>query len=523
MSNTDRLESIKDPARLADLTSSYYGRSRSGDLDAARIAQLRRKYGDEFMGERQRKVPLRASAASARFAATAEAPAVKGTAAVAKSATASGEHVAATNTVKQAAVANAVQQASVPEPTEAPSAAAPPRAPTAAPAQAATVVPGSPAAAPGSTVVEATPPPQGGVSPEPRAVSLPATPLPEASLTSLVTEVVQASSPDVDGHAKQLLNSILSYGEGGHDPDSAPSAVRCNDVVDACHRLMQVDFPRTGLRTLQLLLAKMPEAEVDALKERDARVELLLAIGPEIDTAVADLLGEDAWTLSATYKNMKGEPWARSFTRTRAGGRLDVKVQGTLHRRLRDVCSTLLHVELLEKWMPGIGKSHEVKAISNFRRCAFLQLDLPWPLANRYVFIVGYGDIYNERSCIVYLRAAYDDEYVEERAELEAKAQKAGHVKMDMSGGFMLEALGPGQARVTQTVNFDLKMKNLSPTLQDFLMKNFAAYFLPMMSKQASRFEQGGKYANLPSKSPELYAELDRRLVAVLGEAMAAS
>jgi len=500
------MQPIKDPSRLADLTSKY-ARPRSGDLGAARIAQLRRKYGDEF--ERQRKapaparkgagarVPLRAPVASARAVVTDETPAVTDTTTVAKSTTPRD-----TNAVEQAAVAG---------PKDVPAAAAPAQAETESP----------PVSAPVSTVVEATPPPQSGASPNSRAL-LQTTPLPEATLTSLVTEVVQASSPDVDGHAEQLLSSILSSGDAASVPESTPSAVRCNDVVDACQKLMQVDFPRTGLRTLQLLLAKMPEAEVEALKDRDARVGLLLAIGPEIDTAVADLLGEEAWTLSATYKNMKGEPWARSFTRTRAGGRLDVKVQGTLHRRLRNVCSTLLHVELLEKWMPGIGKSQEVKAISNFRRCAFLQLDLPWPLANRYVFVVGYGDIYNERSCIVYLRAAYDDEYVEERAELEAKAQKAGHVKMDMSGGFMLEALGPGQARVTQTVNFDLKMKNLSPTLQDFLMKNFAAYFLPMMSKQASRFEQGGKYASLPSKSPELYAELDRRLVAVLGEAMVA-
>lgn len=48
-------------------------------------------------------------------------------------------------------------------------------------------------------------------------------------------------------------------------------------------------------------------------------------------------------------------------------------------------------------------------------------------------------------------------------------------------------------------------------------MKNFVAYFLPMMSKQAAKFEQGGEHAMVPSQHPKLYAELDRRLAAMLG------
>ena len=47
-------------------------------------------------------------------------------------------------------------------------------------------------------------------------------------------------------------------------------------------------------------------------------------------------------------------------------------------------------------------------------------------------------------------------------------------------------------------------------------MKNFAAYFLPMMSKQAAKFEEGGKLVPLTLQTPELYSELDRRLAAVV-------
>ena len=339
-------------------------------------------------------------------------------------------------------------------------------------------------------------------------------PLPTAKLESLVMHVVGAASPNIDVQAEWIIDQILN-GDEAHQPTPA---ARCPDVVAACYRLLSVDYPRVGLRALQLLLGQLPNNEAERLQQRDPRVAELLAIGPEIDSAVADLLGEADWKLAGTYKNLQGKAWAHSYARKRGNGRLDVKVQGTMRRRLRHVCSTLLHVDMLCKWIPGICKSVEIVKVTNFRRCCYLRLNLPWPLANRDVFVVGYGDIYDESSCIVYLRSCRDDEFVEERREWEEKSVKDGCVRMEMSGGFMLQALSPNVSRITQSIAFDLKMKALSPALQDFLMKTFAAYFLPMMSKQASYFEEKGKHAALPGQpaNASLYEELDRRLAAVV-------
>lgn len=43
-------------------------------------------------------------------------------------------------------------------------------------------------------------------------------------------------------------------------------------------------------------------------------------------------------------------------------------------------------------------------------------------------------------------------------------------------------------------------------------MKNFAAYFLPMMSKQAAKFAPGAKLEHFHQQYAALYEELDRRL-----------
>ena len=260
-------------------------------------------------------------------------------------------------------------------------------------------------------------------------------PLPAAVLEEWVMHVVGAASPDIDTQAAWLLKKIL---EGtvpldGVPSSATPSVLRCKEVVDVCHRLLGFDYPRAALRTLQLLIAQLSDDEALSLQESDPRVGEVLATGPEIDTAVADLLGKEDWLLGASFKNLKGQPWAFTFSRKRGDGRLDgertpprmlhvnhgmtgpcvccvcsvlpcvstsggstprrsrdgalreafglprpgpglgpspsanpnpdiaVKVQGTLQRRLRHICSTMLHVDLFDTWIPGFGKSVEVR------------------------------------------------------------------------------------------------------------------------------------------------------------------
>ena len=83
---------------------------------------------------------------------------------------------------------------------------------------------------------------------------------------------------------------------------------------------------------------RLPAAELGALGQPPLgeRVRAVLAVGPEIDTAVSDLLGDEGWTLCDTYKS-GGKPWAKTYSRKRDNGRLDVKVQGTIKRPLRQV------------------------------------------------------------------------------------------------------------------------------------------------------------------------------------------
>ena len=88
---------------------------------------------------------------------------------------------------------------------------------------------------------------------------------------------------------------------------------------------------------------------------------------------------------------------------------------------------------------------------------------------------------------------------------------------MELSGGFLIRANEDGTTQVTNSIRFDIKLGALSPSVQDLAMKKFAALFLPMMGKQAAKFEVGGKLEQVPCSVPDVYAELDRRLAHITG------
>ena len=132
----------------------------------------------------------------------------------------------------------------------------------------------------------------------------------------------------------------------------------------------------------------------------------------------------------------------------------------------------------------------------------------------RDVVIVGYGDVHDADSIMIYMRSVGEHEHAAERAALEARAAKNKVVRADLVAGMLFRAVDGGIA-VTVISKLDLKMSFIPGWLQDLIMKHVAAEFLPMLCKQARKFTVGGELRDLLDSKPAAFAELRRRLSAM--------
>jgi len=226
---------------------------------------------------------------------------------------------------------------------------------------------------------------------------------------------------------------------------------------------------------------------------------------------LAALLETESWTQVGELKDCQ----AKSFCKDAEGGRLDVKCTGTSTSPLRNLAACLLHPELFATWMPGIKRSACLHRMSNFRLLIGVRLDTHWPLDPRDAVIVGYGDVYDERSVMVYIRTTVGDEYSEYTSEWEAQSRKDGCVRIDLKGGFLLQINESGGTDIATITKIDLKMKFLPSKVLDWIMKKVAMFFIPMIHKQSLKMAVGGSLHHHTEKLHVSYEEMHRRLNAL--------
>ena len=133
-------------------------------------------------------------------------------------------------------------------------------------------------------------------------------------------------------------------------------------------------------------------------------------------------------------------------------------------------------------------------------------------IAQRDLLIEGYGDIHEGESVILYIRSVGDGEYASETAELNAKARKQKAVRAECVSGMLFTPRDDRTTQITMTMNMDLKMAFIPGWLLDFFLKHFAKDLLPMMAKEARKYEPGGELAHMMETKPAAFAEMDRRL-----------
>ena len=162
-----------------------------------------------------------------------------------------------------------------------------------------------------------------------------------------------------------------------------------------------------------------------------------------------------------------------TFTKATTGGRLETKITATIPLRLTSCLSAVLIPDLYATWLPAVKESAELARISRFRRLVYLRADHIWPFAQRDICLVGYGDILNATSVVIYLRSCHADEHLDERAATGRSPPTS--VRAKVFGAFVLEVISATETRLTNVLYFDPILKVLPQGIIDFIMSKFAA------------------------------------------------
>jgi hypothetical protein len=317
-------------------------------------------------------------------------------------------------------------------------------------------------------------------------------------------------SIDPNAPAMQLPSSVAEFhAQGGLEP-----------LVAECYALLHCDYPMLALRRLCLVEKLCTDAGVvPSLRERgkaDRRIEAVLKVERELEPTLAMMTDDDGWELVSS----KSELSIQTFLRLLPGGRAAIKVTGVLPHGILATSAPLLHPDLYAKWLPGIGQAVELNRASNFRKLLYVRsLRIPVPfLAVRDAVVTGYGDVYSPTSVIVFLT---DNEHEENegceteevRAARDRLSPPGQNVRMSLRGGFCFEIVSDKETRLSASLLIDVKLKILPVVVIDWFMKVVAAQLVPMWSKQARKFEDGGPLTHLMQTPHDgaTYQELLRR------------
>merc|ERR1712216_704452 len=105
--------------------------------------------------------------------------------------------------------------------------------------------------------------------------------------------------------------------------------------------------------------------------------------------------------------------------------------------------------------------------------------------------------------------------FTQERETFEQASTREGCIRGDVVGSFLFRSLSPSLTTVTCQFKLDLKTPLIDPKLNDMVLKHFAPLLLPMLAKQAKKFEPGGDLESVKTSHADTYGELFRRLSAL--------
>mmetsp|Transcript_4628 Transcript_4628/g.6584 ORF Transcript_4628/g.6584 Transcript_4628/m.6584 type:complete len:387 (+) Transcript_4628:73-1233(+) len=228
----------------------------------------------------------------------------------------------------------------------------------------------------------------------------------------------------------------------------------------------------------------------------------------EMVAFIQNTFDEERWKPSYEYR---GVTVSLEDTPRQKGDRLlSVKCEGKVESDAFAICACLFECEKFIDWMPGVDESIILEEISRFRKVVRVSGPKPWPVKRDEVAVEAYGDVIDcsnllgmkKAGVCVYLKTANEKKYPKTK----------GRHQVSVDGGWWIEQLSPEETNLCLVARIDPKLRFCPSWVINFVVKNIAYRFIPMVAKQAETFKPGAKNYNRILAQPQVYDEIKRRL-----------
>lgn len=196
------------------------------------------------------------------------------------------------------------------------------------------------------------------------------------------------------------------------------------------------------------------------------------------------------------------------------------KVIGEVKESILHVVSVIMELDLYTEWFPFCCGAEMQGEMTRFHKSSRFVVQVPWPMSNREVFLVGYGvdDLTSRKRVVITSRSIADDEELHSSIRRPPVGKKCTRIKVEV-GGFLLEALDPSTCRVSFIMNVDPEIPAVPTFLVNWVSGKMIWVLLHQMDKAAKRAgKRKSKYTERRANRPDIYQHLMRRAVEVYAQ-----
>ncbi|CUG06883.1 Hypothetical protein, putative, partial [Bodo saltans] len=141
------------------------------------------------------------------------------------------------------------------------------------------------------------------------------------------------------------------------------------------------------------------------------------------------------------------------------------KVIGEVQESILHVVSVIMELDLYTEWFPMCCEAEMQGELTRFHKSSRFVVQVPWPMSNREVFLVGYGvdDLTTRKRVIITSRSVADSEKLHSNIRRPPVGKKCTRISVE-KGGFLLEALSPNSCRISFIMNVDPEIPHIGCT-----------------------------------------------------------
>lgn len=281
-----------------------------------------------------------------------------------------------------------------------------------------------------------------------------------------------------------------------------PSALRASDEASP---EVVVNFIPSDLG-IRLVLEQLKSSEMylDS-KEKTSSGRSLLS----------DVENHSTWTATSSV-NASGHG---TYYRAEQGvNSHSFKVVGVVDQGMNTMASVLIELDMYKEWFPFCNLSEEAGSPHRFHKYGRFAIHLPWPMANREVFLSGYGIDHLLENKVIICATSVDEREKLPSCVTYMPPKKGNVVALLRRGGFVLEAISQWQTKVSFVMNVDPQLKSIPMPLINWVSGKMIWVLLHQMEKAAREGnKKDSKYAIRRRTRPELYGYLAQRALNVFG------